>query len=391
MYPTISDLIKDIFGWNIPLPIQSFGFMLAISFLAAAYTLQLELQRKEKNGLLRTFTRQVTKGEPAKMSELISTFLIGFVLGYKLIYAFLNYSDFVADTQAVLLSLQGSWPGGLALGGIMAYMQYREKEKEKLPEPVTETEVVHPYQMVSNITIVAAVSGIIGAKIFHNLENLHEFAVDPVDALLSFSGLTMYGGLIVGAITVMRYGKKMGIPPLVLSDATAPGLMLAYGTGRFGCQLSGDGDWGIVNHLQKPGWLSWAPDWVWAYNYPNNVVNDGIPIPGCEGPHCYMLPDAVFPTPLYEAVTCILLFVVLWSLRKKLQRTGQVFFLYLLLNGIERFFIEKIRVNNKFDLLGMQVTQAEVIASLLMLGGAIGLFIVSRQKNETNGTVTGSM
>jgi phosphatidylglycerol:prolipoprotein diacylglycerol transferase len=68
-----------------------------------------------------------------------------------------------------------------------------------------------------------------------------------------------------------------------------------------------------------------------------------------------------------------------------------VFFLYLLLNGIERFFIEKIRVNNKFDLLGMQVTQAEVIATLLMLGGAVGLILVSRQKNESNGTVTGSM
>jgi prolipoprotein diacylglyceryltransferase len=104
-----------------------------------------------------------------------------------------------------------------------------------------------------------------------------------------------------------------------------------------------------------------------------------------------MLPDAVFPTPLYEAVTCILLFVVLWSLRKKLQLTGQVFFLYLLLNGIERFFIEKIRVNNKFDLLGIQVTQAEVIATLLMLGGVVGLILVSRQKNEANGTVTGSM
>jgi prolipoprotein diacylglyceryltransferase len=215
--------------------------------------------------------------------------------------------------------------------------------------------------------------------------------VDPVEALLSFSGLTMYGGLIVGAITVMRYGKKMGIHPLVLSDATAPGLMLAYGTGRLGCQLSGDGDWGIVNQLQKPGWLSWAPDWVWAYNYPNNVVNDGIPIPGCEGPHCYMLPDAVFPTPLYEAVTCILLFFVLWSLRKKLKQTGQIFFLYLLLNGVERFFIEKIRVNNKFDLLGMQVTQAEVIATLLMLGGVVGLLIVSRKKNEADGSVAGSM
>ena len=53
MYPTISDLLKGIFGINIPLPIQSFGFMLAISFLCAAYTLQLELKRKEKDEALR--------------------------------------------------------------------------------------------------------------------------------------------------------------------------------------------------------------------------------------------------------------------------------------------------------------------------------------------------
>jgi prolipoprotein diacylglyceryltransferase len=132
-----------------------------------------------------------------------------------------------------------------------------------------------------------------------------------------------------------------------------------------------------VNLSQKPGWLSWAPDWVWAYNYPNNVINEGIPIPGCEGAHCYMLPEAVFPTPLYEAIACIGLFFVLWMLRKRLKHTGQIFFLYLLLNGIERFFIEKIRVNNKFDLLGMQVTQAEVIATLLFITGLTGWWLSS--------------
>ena len=51
MYPTISDLIKDLTGIYIPLPIQSFGFMMAVSFLFAAWTLALELKRKEKQGL----------------------------------------------------------------------------------------------------------------------------------------------------------------------------------------------------------------------------------------------------------------------------------------------------------------------------------------------------
>ncbi len=53
MYPTISDLIFDLTGLNIPLPIQSFGFLLAISFICAAYTLSLELKRKEKLGIFK--------------------------------------------------------------------------------------------------------------------------------------------------------------------------------------------------------------------------------------------------------------------------------------------------------------------------------------------------
>ncbi|MBL7924220.1 MAG: prolipoprotein diacylglyceryl transferase [Bacteroidia bacterium] len=382
MYPTISDLIYDVFGIYIPLPIQSFGFMLAISFLLAAYTLQLELKRKEQLGLLHTFTRKVVKGKPAGFMDLLSSFLIGFVLGYKLVFALLNYDLFVQDTQGVLLSMQGSIPGGLLVGAIMAYMQYRESEKSKLPEPQTVMEEVHPWQLVSNITIVAAVSGIIGAKIFHNLENLHEFKDHPLDALLSFSGLTMYGGLIVGAVTVMRYGYKRGIAPLVLSDATAPGLMLAYGTGRLGCQISGDGDWGIVNTSAKPEWLSWLPDWAWAYNYPHNVISEGVPIPGCEGRHCMVLPENVFPTPLYEAFACILLFFVLWRMRTMLPKPGQLFSLYLLFNGVERLLIEQIRVNNRFDLLGMSVTQAEVIAVALISAGVGGLMYFSKKKSD---------
>ena len=48
MYPTISYLIEDVFGVYIPLPIQTFGLWVAIAFIAAAYVIRIELERKEK-------------------------------------------------------------------------------------------------------------------------------------------------------------------------------------------------------------------------------------------------------------------------------------------------------------------------------------------------------
>jgi phosphatidylglycerol---prolipoprotein diacylglyceryl transferase len=384
MYPTISDLLNDLFGFYLPLPIQTFGFLLAISFLCAAWTLRLELLRKEKLGLIRPVTVVTIKGQPATPVDLFVSSLTGFLLGYKVVYMVFNYTEFVNDTQGVLLSMKGNLLGGLTVGALLAYLRYRDAEKEKLPQPERVVSQMHPYELVGNFTMIAAVAGIIGAKLFHNLENLDELLRDPVDALLSFSGLTMYGGLILGAAAVMWYGRKQGIQPLMLADATAPGLMLAYGTGRLGCQLSGDGDWGVVNLQPKPDWLSWLPDWAWSYNYPNNVISEGIPIPGCIGRHCMMLPDAVFPTPLYEAIVCIILFFVIWSVRKKFDITGKVFAFYLLLNGIERLLIEQIRVNNKFHLLGMMVTQAEVIAVVLIGLGLSGLFFLKKKNQPLN-------
>jgi prolipoprotein diacylglyceryltransferase len=184
----------------------------------------------------------------------------------------------------------------------------------------------------------------------------------------------MYGGLIVGAIAVLSYANRHRIPLLQLCDAAAPGLMLAYGTGRLGCQLSGDGDWGIVNTQPKPDWLGFLPDWSWSFTYPNNVVNEGVPMADCAGKFCNELPQGVFPTPLYEAVACILLFFVLWSMRKSIKVPGRMFSAYLLFNGIERFFIELIRVNSKYQLGGLAFTQAQLISVLLMILGIAGWY-----------------
>jgi phosphatidylglycerol---prolipoprotein diacylglyceryl transferase len=382
VYPTLTDLLKDLLGINIPLPVQTFGLFMGLSFALAAYVLFLELKRKEQQGLLQDIHVKETIGKPATSGELFTSAFLGFITGYKLLYIISEYQVFVNDTQGVLLSTTGSLPGGIMGAILFVWLKYREKEKEKLDEPKIQDVILKPHQLVGNITMLAALFGLLGAKIFHNLENLDELQRDPVQALLSFSGLTWYGGLICAAIAVMWYGKKHGITPLMLSDAAAPALMLSYGTGRIGCQLSGDGDWGIVNLNPKPNWMSWLPDWAWSYNYPRNVIGEGIPIPGCEGRHCMMLPDAVYPTPLYEAFACILLFFILWSLRKKFTTTGIIFFVYLIFNGVERFFIEQIRVNTHYHIAGYSITQAEIISVLLIIAGFTGIFYLSRNKNK---------
>ena len=381
MYPGLSDILNDFFGTHFTSSFPpTFGTLVALSFLLGSWTLGLELNRKEKSGLLNPIKKSIITGQSANTSELFWNGLFGFLIGYKIIYAFLNNDEFFKNPQQIILSLKGNWIAGLLVGGIFVWLKYREKEKEKLAEPKLIEQTIYPHQMLSEITMAAAIGGLIGAKIFHLLEYWDDFTADPLGMFFSGSGLTMYGGLIVGTIAVLWYGKKNNIPPIHLCDAAAPGLMLAYGTGRIGCQLAGDGDWGIVNTQPKPSILSYLPDWVWSFRYPNNVINEGIPIEGCNGHHCYQLAEGVFPTPLYESITCILLFFVLWSMRKKILTPGVLFSWYLLFNGIERFLVESIRVNSKYHLAGIEFSQAQLISLLLILIGGTGIMYLRKKK-----------
>jgi phosphatidylglycerol:prolipoprotein diacylglycerol transferase len=240
---------------------------------------------------------------------------------------------------------------------------------------------------MGNLTILAAVFGILGAKLFHNLENFDTFLADPIGSLLSFSGLTFYGGLICGITAAIWYARSKNIKTIHLLDAAAPGIMIAYGIGRLGCQLSGDGDWGIVNTAAKPSWISFLPDWVWSFKFPHNVISDGVPIPGCVGRHCMELPLPVYPTSLYEAIIAITLFFVLWAMRKSIKIPGLLFAIYLMMNGLERFFIEKIRINNIIQFAGIEFTQAELIASIIFLLGLTGFVYLILKNNQKNGSI----
>lgn len=227
-------------------------------------------------------------------------------------------------------------------------------------------ERVATHLLVSDLAMVGAIFGVIGARIFHLLEYPHEFMQNPLAMTFARDGFSIFGGLIFGGLAGAVFLKKRAVPIIPMLDALAPSLILGYGIGRLGCQVSGDGDWGTAADMAiKPNWL---PDWFWAQTYENNVVSTIITAPG------------VYPTPLYEALAAFLIFAFLWSIRKTNYQTGFLFSVYLLLSGFERLLIEKIRINSEYHLWGMNFTQAEFISVALIVAGVVGIVKTTNAK-----------
>jgi prolipoprotein diacylglyceryltransferase len=423
MYPNLYYAFKDLFGvdWKFLHFINTFGFFVAISFILAAVILVRELKRKEGQGLLQAEEEIRVVGKIAGPGEMFTNFILGFIFGYKFIGLFTSNASLSQNPADFIFSSEGSWPAGILLGLLFAGMKWWEKNKQKLPQPEERKIRIWPHDRVGDIIILGAIFGFVGAKIFNSLETWDDFIKNPIESLISFSGLTYYGGLIFAALAIWYFARKHKIGIWHLNDAAAPALMLAYGTGRIGCQTAGDGDWGIVNsayavssnlktiagsadnfhqvvtrnaefymsqfgsldipHLAVKG-PSFLPNWLFAYSYPHNVISEGIKIPGCTGNYCSYLPLPVFPTPFYETIMCIGLFFLLWSIRKKFKAPGTLFAVYLVLNGIERFFIEKIRVNTRYSIFGYHPTQAEIISTLLVITGAVLYFILKKRYTE---------
>ena len=382
MFPRISDLINYLFGTHIDVPINSYGFMLALAFIFGGTIIWLELRRKENTGEIAAQQKTVLKGGPPSLTEMLLTVVFSLIIGYKFIGIILNYSEFSRTPEDYILSSKGSLTGGLILAAVIGGYSWFRMKKQQLKEPIKTEVTIHPQELTPMILMVAAFFGILGSKIFDTMEHLDDLVRDPVGTIFSFSGLTFYGGLIVASLAVLWYANKNKVKPATMLDVAAPGLILAYAIGRIGCQLAGDGCWGIVNMTPKPHWLSFLPDWMWAFKYPHNVIDEGIKIANCSGSHCHMLALPVFPTPFYETLVCLIIFCILWFIRRKIKIPGFLFCIYLISNGIERFFIEKIRINRVYDLLGMHLTQAEIIAVILIVLGIIGFWFFKRKNDK---------
>lgn len=410
MYPNLYYAFKDLFHIDVPFlkVVNSFGFFVALSFLIAAWLLVRELKRRQALGEFTYKEITITVGKPASLADVGINFFLGFILGFKIIGVLL-VKNALDDPQQFIFSSNGSWPAGILLGLFFGGLKWWEKNKNKLAKPEERKLRIWPSDRVGDIVIIAAAAGFIGAKIFDNLENWDRFVEDPIGNLISPSGLTFYGGLIVATLALWYYFHKKNISFIKIADAAAPSLMLGYALGRIGCQVAGDGDWGVINsaylsdpmgniYLARPEQVQdqlnlhgniyiehglvgsaehlsmkafWGlPDWLFAYDYPHNVNKTGIELANCNwSDYCNHLPLPVFPTPLYEIIVGLILFAVLMLIRKRIKITGRLFGIYLILNGIERFFIEKIRVNTKYDIFGIHPSQAEIISSLLVLAG----------------------
>jgi len=221
-----------------------------------------------------------------------------------------------------------------------------------------------PGGIAGELAVSVALAGFIGARVFHILEHPQEFMAEPWGMIFSRSGFSMLGGVVFCAIAGALHVRRRGLPVRAVCDAVAPAAMLGYALGRIGCQISGDGDWGVAADLSlKPDWL---PAWLWAQTYDNNIVGVAIPPPG------------VYPTPIYETLLGLAAFGLLWMARKHPYRTGWLFALYLVLSGTERFFIEFIRVNPQLQVFGLPASQAQIVSLLLIALGLLGLGVSSR-------------
>lgn len=293
-YPYLSDLVRDLTGLDLPLPLPMFGLCVAAAMLTTLKLTELELRRMHASGLI----------PPAQRTVRI--------------------------------------------------------------DGVGRVESVPAYELTANLGMLMAIVGIIGAKAFHLLEYSDQFFADPFGMIFSRNGFTIFGGLICGVIAAAVYARRHRIALRELSDALAPALMLGYAIGRIGCQISGDGDWGITADLAaKPSWL---PLWFWAQTYEGNIAGVTIPPPG------------VYPTPIYETLMGVAAFALLWSVRKHSWQAGWLFSLFLVFTGIARFLIEQIRVNVAMNWFGVEFTQAEIIALGFILLGVIGLIVTMRRR-----------
>ena len=214
-------------------------------------------------------------------------------------------------------------------------------------------------KLASDIVFWAAVGGIFGAKLYYLIENFDRVITDPKGMIFSGSGLVFLGGLLGGLIAVTILLKKQNLSWLLFADLVAPVLILGSCIGRIGCFLVGD-DYGL------PSKLPWAVSFI-----------DGLP-PTTTQSFQYYYPwidlsgfepglITVHPTQIYEVIITFILFVFLWKKRKNIETTGNLFFIYLILYGIERFMIEFLRTNPKY--LFSFFSGAQIICLIMIMIG----------------------
>ncbi len=206
-------------------------------------------------------------------------------------------------------------------------------------------------ELASSMVFAAAIGGLIGARLLFILGDWSHFLASPSSYIFTGAGFTWYGGLFGGAAAVSWIAKKNQIPWLIGADIAAPALAIAYGVGRLGCHVAGDGDWGSITN---------GP---WGVAYTHAIIGWVDPTTGVPYPPGVR----VHPTPIYEFLQSIVIFAILWGIKTKGLAPGAIAWLYLVLAGLARFTVEFWRVN---PILAAGLSEAQWISLILMAVGA---------------------
>ncbi len=197
------------------------------------------------------------------------------------------------------------------------------------------------------------VGGFVGARLFLIVTAWDQFVSDPFALLFSGSGWVWQGGVIGGAVAVIWKTRQLGLPLGDVADIAGLALAIGQAIGRVGCQLSGDGDYGVPTDLP------------WGMAYPHGVVPTS---------------ERVHPTPVYETLACLAIFAVLWRRRATPHVPGARCGEYLVYSGAMRFAVEFVR-RNAVVWLGLTVAQWVGLISI-----AIGVALIRRPAPAAPGT-----
>jgi phosphatidylglycerol:prolipoprotein diacylglycerol transferase len=189
------------------------------------------------------------------------------------------------------------------------------------------------YDELLNVTMIAFPMAIIGARLYYVIFEFGQYKDNLVDIFnIRQGGLAIHGGIIFGMAAALIYTRYKKENFLKFADVAAPCIIIAQSIGRWGNFFNSEAHGGPVTEA----FISKFP----------SFIQKGMFI---EGTYYH-------PTFLYESIWNVLIGLVLIYLLTKTFKAGTVFFSYIGLYSLGRFFIEGLRTDSLM-FGGMRVAQ----------------------------------
>jgi len=193
------------------------------------------------------------------------------------------------------------------------------------------------YDNLFTAALVAIPGGIIVSRMLHVVDMWSYYSTHP-GQIIGFSGLTIYGAMLGAVLAIWIYSKFSRFRFGYVMDLVVPGVILAQAVGRVGCTINGC-CYGTETSLP----------WGVVYTHPESYAPLGV---------------ALHPTQLYEIAFLLVVFGVLFWLRRRFQPEGSLFLIYLSVYSLWRVGIDFLRDGTSF-LFGLH--QAQVIGIIVLL------------------------